>query len=256
VSAAPGGPSLAIGAALYRWRSAPEPTGSRHRVRCRCRSVRRLPGPFAAAVTPVSTSTGSLCRRFDGYSSRSQPVLRDVARRMAGRRPGVKRGGAAARSFPARRIGGPDFIAGAAKDRECRIARVSRIRLRALAQAERGAASGLDDPGVPTRAAQTGRRHGAHVAERVGFEPTKSFDSALFKSAAINRSATSPRNRIPAVRKVLAPGVPRLDGVRIPRSRPAPGTAAAPPAPSPIHPAADRSPVVPLRRERGRVRTR
>ena len=30
------------------------------------------------------------------------------------------------------------------------------------------------------------------VAERVGFEPTKSFDSALFKSAAINRSATSP----------------------------------------------------------------
>ena len=30
------------------------------------------------------------------------------------------------------------------------------------------------------------------VAERVGFEPTKSFDSALFKSAAINHSATSP----------------------------------------------------------------
>ncbi len=36
------------------------------------------------------------------------------------------------------------------------------------------------------------------VAERVGFEPTKSFDSALFKSAAINRSATSPVRRIPA----------------------------------------------------------
>jgi hypothetical protein len=36
------------------------------------------------------------------------------------------------------------------------------------------------------------------MAERVGFEPTKSFDSALFKSAAINRSATSPRVRIPA----------------------------------------------------------
>jgi hypothetical protein len=35
------------------------------------------------------------------------------------------------------------------------------------------------------------------TAERVGFEPTKSFDSALFKSAAINRSATSPRRRIP-----------------------------------------------------------
>ena len=38
----------------------------------------------------------------------------------------------------------------------------------------------------------------AQVAERVGFEPTKSFDSALFKSAAINRSATSPAVRIPA----------------------------------------------------------
>src|SRR6476661_8267319 len=36
------------------------------------------------------------------------------------------------------------------------------------------------------------------VAERVGFEPTKSFDSALFKSAAIYRSATSPAVRIPA----------------------------------------------------------
>jgi hypothetical protein len=34
------------------------------------------------------------------------------------------------------------------------------------------------------------------VAERVGFEPTKSFDSALFKSAAFNRSATSPPERI------------------------------------------------------------
>jgi hypothetical protein len=30
------------------------------------------------------------------------------------------------------------------------------------------------------------------VAERVGFEPTDSLESALFKSAAFNRSATSP----------------------------------------------------------------
>jgi hypothetical protein len=36
------------------------------------------------------------------------------------------------------------------------------------------------------------------VAERVGFEPTKSFDSALFKSAAFNRSATSPAGRVAA----------------------------------------------------------
>ena len=34
----------------------------------------------------------------------------------------------------------------------------------------------------------------------MGFEPTKSFDSALFKSAAINRSATSPAVRIPAAK--------------------------------------------------------
>ena len=40
------------------------------------------------------------------------------------------------------------------------------------------------------------RAIGPSVAERVGFEPTKSFDSTLFKSAAFNRSATSPRARI------------------------------------------------------------
>src|SRR5215470_1411375 len=64
--------SLPIGAALYRWRSAPEPT-ERYR-----RWVRRLPGPFAAAVVPVSTSHRVSLPTLDGYSSRSQPVLRDV----------------------------------------------------------------------------------------------------------------------------------------------------------------------------------
>ena len=65
-------PPSPIGAALYRWRSAPEPTGGDPR------SVRRLPGPFPVVVVPVRTShrvSGSTC---DGYSSRSQPVLRDV----------------------------------------------------------------------------------------------------------------------------------------------------------------------------------
>ena len=102
----------------------------------------------------------------------------------------------AARSIPPRRVRGPDLIADAAKYWQGRIARESRIRLRELAQAKGRSPSGFDDPRVPTCVAQTGRRHGAHVAERVGFEPTKSFDSALFKSAAINRSATSPRHRI------------------------------------------------------------
>ncbi len=43
-----------------------------------CRSVRRLPGPFAAAVVPVYTSHRVSLPTHDGYSSRSQPVLRDV----------------------------------------------------------------------------------------------------------------------------------------------------------------------------------
>ena len=43
------------------------------------RSVRRLPGPFPAVVAPVSTSHRISLPTLDGYSSRSQPVLRDVA---------------------------------------------------------------------------------------------------------------------------------------------------------------------------------
>jgi len=66
------GRSLAIGAALYRWRSAPEPTErGRGDRRWPCRSVRRLPGPFAAVVAPVSTSHRVSLPTLDGYSSRS-----------------------------------------------------------------------------------------------------------------------------------------------------------------------------------------
>src|SRR5688572_9015085 len=43
------------------------------------RSVRRLPGPFPAVVAPVSTSHRVSLPTLDGYSSRSSPVLRDVA---------------------------------------------------------------------------------------------------------------------------------------------------------------------------------
>ena len=89
------------------------------------------------------------------------------------------------------------FVSEALDDREPRVARVSTIRRRALAETEQGTATGLDDPRVPACPAQAGRRRHHRVAERVGFEPTKSFDSALFKSAAINHSATSPRERIP-----------------------------------------------------------
>jgi len=62
-----------IGAALYRWRSAPEPTDG-------CpRSVRRLPGPFLDAAVPAFTSRRVSLPAHDEYSSRSQPALRDVA---------------------------------------------------------------------------------------------------------------------------------------------------------------------------------
>ena len=57
-----------IGAALYRWRSAPEPTSRRRSVE---RSVRRLPGPFPAVAAPVSTSHRVSLPTLDGYSSRS-----------------------------------------------------------------------------------------------------------------------------------------------------------------------------------------
>src|SRR4029077_8687758 len=62
--------SLAVGAGAY-WVPRPVP---------RRRWVRRLPGPFAAAVAPVSTSHRVSLPTLDGYSSRSQPVLRDVGR--------------------------------------------------------------------------------------------------------------------------------------------------------------------------------
>jgi hypothetical protein len=90
-----------------------------------------------------------------------------------------------------------ELVAHAAYDGQARVAREARVSHGSLAQAETGAAAGLDDPGMPAGAAQAGRRRGHGMAERVGFEPTKSFDSALFKSAAINHSATSPRERIP-----------------------------------------------------------
>jgi len=81
-------PGRPIGAALYRWRSAPEPTARR---RFRRGSVRRLPGPFTVVAAPVSTNHRVSLPTCDGYSSRSQPVLRDVAGSMARGSDSVKR---------------------------------------------------------------------------------------------------------------------------------------------------------------------
>ena len=122
-------PPLLIGAARYRWRSAPEPTdvrGSRHLVF----------GPEAPGAIP--------CRRRSG-SHRPPDLWIDVRRVLV--------------PFTARL-----FVMSAEYGR-----------------GSREASSRRSTPLARPR-----------VAERVGFEPTKSFDSALFKSAAINRSATSP----------------------------------------------------------------
>src|SRR3954453_19617323 len=70
--------SLAIGAALYRWRSAPEPTERLRPWPLSCCSVRRLTGPFAAVVAPVSTSHRVSLPTLDGYSSPFIARLRDV----------------------------------------------------------------------------------------------------------------------------------------------------------------------------------
>ena len=199
-------PPSPIGAALYRWRSAPEPTGGDPR------SVRRLPGPFPVVVVPVRTShrvSGSTC---DGYSSRSQPVLRDVGAEY-GRAPSD------ASSRRSRAGGGSSSGDGlealAAQDRERRVARETGGSVRdrshsrnALPRFEVTTRECRHVAHRPTRGSRTGAggigrlERSASLAERVGFEPTKSFDSALFKSAAINRSATSPWRRIPAGRRV------------------------------------------------------
>src|SRR4051812_25948741 len=92
--------SLAIGAALYRWRSAPEPTERLRPWPLSCCSVRRLPGPFAAVVAPVSTSHRVSLPTLDGYSSRSSPVLRDVAGGLGAALGGGQRAGGLALAAP------------------------------------------------------------------------------------------------------------------------------------------------------------
>ena len=73
-------------------------------ARAASRSVRRLPGPFPAVVVPARTKrriSGSTC---DGYSSRSQPVVRDGPRSMG--RAGATRQGRRARLSFAPDMGG------------------------------------------------------------------------------------------------------------------------------------------------------
>ena len=113
------------------------------------------------------------------------------------------------------RRGKTRLISAAVEDRQRRVARESWVGRRALAESEDRSTSRLDGARVTTMAAQARRRSRIHlalpcasVAERVGFEPTKSCDSTLFKSVAFNRSATSPRGGYPAIRIRRRTGMP------------------------------------------------
>jgi len=159
-AAAPLVRSPPIGAALYRWRSAPEPTGSARvtaplAVRSGGSRVHSPPSPLR-----FPPATGSLCRRFDGYSSRSQPALRDVAGSL-GVAPGR-----------VNLAGEPGLEPGAGDHRQAGVSRESGVRSRALAQDEDRAAVVHDPPRMTAAVAQAGgRRFRAHRATVVGAGP-------------------------------------------------------------------------------------
>ena len=193
--------SLALCAGAY-WRPRPAPP----RVRSGGSRVHSLSSSLRLAPT-----AGSLDRRATGTRPVHSPLIRDVRGVWAAARGRVKRGRAT--SGGRRPVGA--FFSGrgivvdvpletvALQHRQHRVARVARVGCRPPAQPEDRATPRHDATGIPARSAQARRQAGARgprivvdrhqsMAERVGFEPTKSFDSALFKSAAINRSATSP----------------------------------------------------------------
>ena len=165
-------------------------------------------GPEAPGAIPSSSSfrlapaAGSLDRHATGTRPVHSPSLRDVrgvwARASRGVKhldPGARRSGhAGVRRPEARRVHPGQRRTGDGLD---------------AVDESTGPVSGCTGPPGKERSApmqQTAVRAANAVAERVGFEPTKSFDSALFKSAAINRSATSPAVRIP--RRSRSPGPP------------------------------------------------
>ena len=190
--------SLALCAGAYWVR----PARGRARVRSGGSRVHSLPPSLRFAP-----ATGSLCRRATGTRPVHSPysyVSGDGGRVRGGRQ-------AAPRD---RQQASPGSNRRARTTRQGRIARVRRPSWTAR-RAGRRCHGSCGPPAVATGPAQPGRRAGplrrgrgaaraerrrvhaigadrVAVAERVGFEPTKSFDSALFKSAAINRSATSP----------------------------------------------------------------
>ena len=79
-----------IGAARYRWRSAPEPSRRPRPAPPRVRSGGSR-GHSLVVVVPARTNRRISGSTLDGYSSRSQPVLRDVRGVWAAAPEGVKR---------------------------------------------------------------------------------------------------------------------------------------------------------------------
>ncbi len=204
----PGDIPLAIGAARYRWRSAPEPTGLVGGLVARIPRVRsggsRVHSPPPSPRFPPTT--GSLCRRSTGtrpvhspYSYQWRGWWQDTARASSGHRRHVTRH-PVARTPRSRR---PAASGSADSGRPSSIARTGGTSCRgSCGWGANGDRRRTVRAAVPSAAPSRSRavvgqpsalgRPRPAMAERVGFEPTKSFDSALFKSAAINRSATSP----------------------------------------------------------------
>src|SRR4029079_11418994 len=93
---------------------------------------------------PVSPRPPSAVPPVDGYSSRSQPVLRDVGREYGS--------GRSAASSAASLL---DDVPGAAEDRQGRVASERRVRSGELAEDEDGTAVALDPTSVSAVAAES-----------------------------------------------------------------------------------------------------
>jgi hypothetical protein len=120
------------------------------------RSVRRLPGPFAVAVAPVCTSHRISVPTSDGYSSRSSPVLRDVAgsmRAVAAKRQARRPTGATCRPSD------PAFSVVESVSNRARSRRTRSRGARGIAETGR--------PSVTGRTARTSSRAGSGPDERV-----------------------------------------------------------------------------------------
>ena len=137
-------------------------------------------------------ATGSLCRRSTGTRPVHSPLF--VMSREDGR---PRRGRQALGRTPAR-SGLDGLEADAVQDRQVRVAREAGIGRGALAQPEDRAAGGPDHTGVPTRAAQAGRRT-SHGNLRFGGEGGIRTHE-VFRLSAFQERRHQPLGHLSAVR--------------------------------------------------------